>query len=211
MVKMTKLIKIACVSIILTSITIGKLWAETIIPCSPMPGSKVYRKMMSWREIRDKGIVKQKYDYSCGSGALATLMNIGFGEKVSEGDIIELILKDKYPFEIEVIETSGYSLLELKNVAEKMGYITAMRTLQIKHLYQLKAPVIVYYEPEGQKHFAVLKAAVGDRVYIADPARGNIRMSIFRFQNEWPGIILAIDKKNKKHNIKGKLINNVDK
>jgi hypothetical protein len=60
---------------------------------------------------------------------------------------------------------------------------------------QLKGPVLIYFVRHGFKHFAVFKRIKGDRVYLADPARGNIRMSIYHFQSEWPGYIRAIGKK----------------
>lgn len=172
----------------------SNLDAETTIPLTINNG-KIYKKVKTWKEIRDENIVKQQYDYSCGSGALATLMKIGFGEDIAEEDIIKLILKDKNQGEIQDIIKNGYSLLDLKKVAEKKGYFGEMYRLKLSHLYQLRGPVLIYFEPHGDKHFAVLKSVQGDRVFIADPARGNVRMSIYRFQKEWPGIILAIDKK----------------
>jgi predicted double-glycine peptidase len=158
-------------------------------------GLRAYRKVLTWKDLRDKNVVMQEYDYSCGSGALATLMWIGFGQKVSEIEIIKTILKGKTPAEIKVIETKGFSLLDLKQAADKMGYITAMYKLKLYHMRQLKGPVLIYFVRHGYKHFAVFKRIRGDRVYLADPARGNIRMSIYRFQSEWPGYILAIGKK----------------
>ncbi len=157
-------------------------------------GLRAYGKVLTWKDLRDKNVVMQEYDYSCGSGALATLMWIGFGQKVSETDIIKTILKGKTPAEIKVIETKGFSLLDLKQAADKMGYITAMYKLELYHMRQLKGPVLIYFVRHGYKHFAVFKRIRGDRVYLADPARGNIRMSIYRFQSEWPGYILAIGK-----------------
>jgi len=168
--------------------------AETEYPFR-LDGVRVYKRVANWKELRDKNVVKQKFDYSCGSGALATLMWIGFGDKVSEAEIIKLILGDKSEAEIKDIEKKGYSLLDLKQAAEKMGYTTAMYKLQLGHLRQLQGPVLIYIEHHGLKHFAVFKALKGDRVYLADPARGNTRMSTYRFENEWPGYILAIDKK----------------
>lgn len=158
-------------------------------------GLRAYRKVVTWKDMRDKNVVMQEYDYSCGSGALATLMWIGFGQKVSETEVIKTILKGKSPAEIKVIETKGFSLLDLKQAAEKMGYITAMYKLKLYHMRQLKGPVLIYFVRHGFNHFAVFKRIRGDRVYLADPARGNIRMSIYRFQSEWPGYILAIGKK----------------
>lgn len=155
---------------------------------------RVYKTLKSWKSLRDANVVKQGFDYSCGSGALATLMNIGFGEEVSEAEIIQEILKGKTDQEVTEIKSNGYSLLDLKRAAEAKGYQTAVYNLEIDHLFQLQGPVLIYFEPRGEKHFAVLKYVKGDRVYLADPARGNIRFNIYRFAEQWPGYIMAIDK-----------------
>jgi hypothetical protein len=34
----------------------------------------------------------------------------------------------------------------------------------------------------------------GDRIYLADPSRGNIRLSVDRFAKEWSGIALVLGK-----------------
>lgn len=167
--------------------------AETEYPFR-IDGVRAYKRVTSWKELRDQDVVKQEYDYSCGSGALATLMQIGFGDKVSEAQIIKLILEGKSEAEVKDIEKNGYSLLDLKQAAEKKGYITAMYKLQLVHLRQLQGPVLIYIVHHELKHFAVFKRISGNRVYLADPARGNIRMSIYRFEKDWPGYILAIEK-----------------
>jgi uncharacterized protein len=167
---------------------------ETAYPCR-LDGVRVYKHVANGKEMRDKNVVKQKFDYSCGSGALATLMRLGFGDQVSEAEIMKLILQGKSPEEISDIETNGYSLLDLKQAAEQKGYTAVVYKLQLSHLRQLQGPVLIYIEHHGLKHFTVFKGITGDRVYLADPARGNTRMSIYRFEPEWPGYILAIDKK----------------
>jgi uncharacterized protein len=168
--------------------------AEKEYPFRP-GGIRVYKQVTNWKELRDQDVVKQGFDYSCGSGALATLMLIGFDEKVSEAEIMKLILEGKSAAEIKDISKRGYSLLDLKQAAEKKGYTTGMYKLQMSQLRLLQKPVLIYIERHGLKHFAVFKGLKGDRVYLADPARGNIRASIYRFEKEWPGYILAIDKK----------------
>ena len=122
-------------------------------------------------------------------------MRLGFDDPVNESEIMRLILERKSPEEKQDIENSGYSLLDLKRAAEQKGYDTAVYKLQLAQLRQLQGPVLIYVEHHGLKHFAVFKGLKGDRVYLADPARGNTRMSIYRFEPEWPGYVLAIDKK----------------
>jgi predicted double-glycine peptidase len=40
--------------------------------------------VMSLRAQRDLGVVKQRYDFSCGAAALATLLTYGLGDAVGE-------------------------------------------------------------------------------------------------------------------------------
>jgi len=155
---------------------------------------RAYKALTPWKSLRDANVVKQGFDYSCGSGALATLMNLSFGDEVSEQEIIQEILKDKTAAEQADIKANGYSLLDLKRAAEAKGYQAFVYNLEIEHLFQLQGPVLIHFEPRGEKHFAVLKYVRGDRAYLADPARGNVRISIYRFAQQWPGYILAIDK-----------------
>ena len=59
---------------------------------------------------------------------------------------------------------------------------------------QLAAPVIVFIQPLGYVHFAVLRGIDRGRLFLADPARGNLRMSIARFLGEWDGIVFVLGK-----------------
>ena len=65
-------------------------------------------------------------------------------------------------------------------------------------LDKISGPVLVYIEPRGYKHFAVLRGVKGGRVYLADPARGNIRMPLYAFVETWRladgrGIIFVVE------------------
>jgi predicted double-glycine peptidase len=83
----------------------------------------------------------------------------------------------------------------MKRVAQEKGYQAGGFRLTLKQLHQLAAPVIVYLEPREYRHFAVLRAVRNGMVYLADPARGNMRMRIDQFLDEWQGhIIFALGK-----------------
>ncbi len=154
-------------------------------------------KRHTWIELRDKHVVKQKLDASCGAAALTTLMAFYYGENLSEQDILDILkvrtdkLSDE---ERRRKKKAGFSLLDLKYAAQKKGYKAAGFKLTIDQLRQLQAPVIVYVEPFGYHHFAVLRGIAGDRVFLADPGRGNLRMSIAHFKEEYGGIIFALGK-----------------
>jgi predicted double-glycine peptidase len=152
------------------------------------------KPVRSWKELRDQNVVIQTFDYSCGAGALATLMRYYFGDAVTEEGILLNILGPMSREEVEDREKNGLSLLDLKLCAERMGYQAAGVRLKYASLPKLRGPVLVHLQRKDYRHFAVLKGVRGDRVYLADPSCGNIRMSIDRFAKEWSGIALVLGK-----------------
>lgn len=146
------------------------------------------------KELRDRYVVKQDRDYSCGAAALATLLQYYFGDATSEQDLLTLLEGELTAEEKRKKERRGFSLLDLKHVAEQKGYDAGGFQLTLSELSQVAAPVIVFLEPMGYKHFAVYRGMKGDRVYLADPARGNLRMSLGRFQREWKGVVFVLGK-----------------
>jgi predicted double-glycine peptidase len=151
-------------------------------------------KRHSLKELRDRYIVKQRFDYSCGAAALATLLTYYFGDETSEQDILKVMMDELSKDERQRKEWRGFSLLDLKRMAQAKGYRAAGFKLSIEQLTQLAAPVIVFVQPLGYAHFAVLRGIDRGRVFLADPARGNLRMSTSRFVSEWGGIVFVLGK-----------------
>lgn len=158
--------------------------------------TRTEQPVRSWKYLRDQNVVIQRYDYSCGSGALATLMRYYFGDHVSEEEILISILNTMTYDEVVDREKYGLSLLDLKRYAEQRGYQAVAVRLNYANLLWLKGPVLIHLEREDYRHFAVLKGVRGDRVYLADPSRGNIRMSVNRFAQEWAGVALILGRKD---------------
>ncbi len=164
-------------------------------------GIRVNVPLKSMKDLRDKDLVKQRLDYSCGAAALATILRYGFGDEVKERDILielfDLLSED----EEGLRRKEGFSLLDLQHVAQARGYKAQGFRLAPQYLPKLGGPVIVFIEPRGYKHFAVLRGVRGDRVYLADPSRGNIRMPAYRFLEGWlgeegKGIVFVIEPKD---------------
>jgi hypothetical protein len=119
-------------------------------------------------------------------------MTYYFGDETSERELLNLIIDQLTKDEMELKEKRGFSLLDLKKVAQAKGYRAAGFKLTIEQLKQLAAPVLVFVEPRGYKHFAVLRGIDRGRIFLADPSRGNLRMSISRFLREWHGVIFVL-------------------
>jgi hypothetical protein len=145
----------------------------------PLPG-----QLTSWKSIRDAGVVRQALDYSCGSAALATLL-AGSGDPATEPEILRAVFEGLDEAAKSETIAEGLSLLDLQRVAEIRGHRAEGYRIGPEILAKINRPVIVYIEPYGYRHFAVLRGIKGDRVFLADPARGNVRMPIWRFLDMW--------------------------
>lgn len=148
---------------------------------------------------RDAGVVKQRFDYSCGSAALATLLTYGLNDPVDELTLMRTLLEPLSPDELAALQKKGLSLLHLQGLAQKRGHKAQGFRLHASQLAKISRPVIVHIKPGGYEHFAVLKGVRGDRVYLADPSLGNVRMPLYRFFDMWAdesgrGVIFAVER-----------------
>ena len=163
-------------------------------------GLRVDRPSRSMKDLRDQNLVKQRFDFSCGAAALATMLRYGFDYDITEQQILIDLFTQLSDDEKKVAERTGFSLLDLQRVARTRGYNAEGFRLTPAQLSMLDGPVIVFIEPRGYKHFAVLRGVRGDRVYLADPSRGNVRQPMYAFLDDWiqgggTGIIFVIEPK----------------
>ena len=158
-------------------------------------GLRVNKEVRNMREIKRKNIVTQSLDYSCGAAGLSTLLHYYHGDAVSEKDIIATILQF-VPLE-KIKERKGFSLLDLKNFAQTKGYKVTGYKMDMDFLRKLGKPVLVPIKFKNYSHFVIVKAVLANRVFIADPAAGNMSMKIDKFKNIWTnGIGLIIEREN---------------
>lgn len=163
--------------------------------------TKITLHIKSIKEFRDQDVVKQGFDYSCGSGALATLLSYGLGDMVSEEEILLQIFAPLLKDEEALKKKEGLSLLDLQGIAQARGHKAQGFRLTPENLIKLKRPVIVFIKPQGYEHFSVLKGIRNDRAYLADPSLGNVRMPIYKFLDMWldtngKGIIFVVERKD---------------
>jgi uncharacterized protein len=163
-------------------------------------GLRAERPIRSMKALRDQNLVKQRFDFSCGAAALATILRHGFGDEITEQQILIELFTQLSDDEKKTAERTGFSLLDLQRVAQRRGYAAEGFRLEPAQLSKLAGPVIVFIEPRGYKHFAVLRGMQNDRAYLADPSRGNIRQPMYAFLNDWvqdgsTGIIFVVEPK----------------
>lgn len=130
-----------------------------------------------------RGIVRQAYDYSCGSAALTTLLNGYVGTQLTEQQTMTGLLK--FGESERIIERRSFSLLDMKRFVAALGLESGGYKGAFEDLVAQGQPAIVPISYAGFKHFVVYKAYKDGRVYVADPALGNISFDEERFKQVW--------------------------
>ncbi|HCA5038574.1 TPA: C39 family peptidase [Acinetobacter baumannii] len=141
-------------------------------------------------EDQFRGIVRQAYDYSCGSAALTTLLNGYVGTSLTEQQTMSGLLQ--YGEYQRIIERRSFSLLDMKRFVKAIGLESGGYRGEFSDLVKLGQPAIVPISYAGFKHFVVYKAYKDGRVYVADPALGNISFDENRFKEIWDNNTLFV-------------------
>ncbi len=139
--------------------------------------------LKSRTEFTAAHIVKQQFDYSCGSAALATLLNYYLGEKLTERQIIAGLVE--YGDKKQIEKLRAFSLLDMKRFVEKLGYKGTGYKADITDLKTLGKPCIVPVEIFGYQHFCVFRGIVQDHVFLADPYMGDLSVPLEKFRKMW--------------------------
>lgn len=141
-------------------------------------------------EQQYRNIAHQAYDYSCGSAALTTVMNSYLGHKFVERQIMDGLLK--YGEYDKIVQRRGFSLLDMKRLVTALGYKSGGYKGKFDDLKKLEHPAIVPIHYGGFKHFVVVKKYKEGRVFVADPALGNISFPEERFKGIWENNVMFI-------------------
>lgn len=146
-------------------------------------------RVTSLKEARFASTLRQKYDFSCGSAALATLLTFHYGRPVDEQTVFTQMY---HVGDRAKISKQGFSLLDMKRYLTAHGYQADGFELPVERLAQEKLPAIVLLSERGYRHFVVVKGLSRGRVLVGDPAMGTRAMSIERFRHLWTNNILFV-------------------
>jgi uncharacterized protein len=191
-------------------IAILSLLAGSLVGCAPLAAGnsvdsgslvrtedlRVRKHVENWDEVKEKNVVMQDHEYTCGAAALATLMRYYFRDDVTEKEVLDEIQRQMPKAEWEEKFATGLSVRDLMRAArsKRFGYEAEARELKFEDLVELTAPVIVHLEKNEFQHFVVYRGVVEDRVYMADPILGNMRLPASEFQDQWTGVAMALSK-----------------
>ncbi len=157
------------------------------------PGYAFDNGFFSLKEIRERGVVMQKWENSCAAASIATVLTYGFHDPVSESDVAGDMLLGVEPRKVK--NRGGFSLLEMKRYIESRGYkADAYKNLSLTDLVLFNA-AIVPINKFGMNHYVVFNYKRGNKIFLSDPSYGNREMDIAEFQQVWMnGIAFVITK-----------------
>jgi len=137
----------------------------------------------TWIERRDRGVVKQSLDYSCGIAALATLLGMSFDTDVSESSLLALLEENANQWQLaNDWRERGVSLAILSQLAAHYNLSAIGVSVSAAGLMQLQKPAIAFIDYRGSPHFTVIKPPlVNSRIELADPSWGNRMLTRWQF------------------------------
>lgn len=160
---------------------------QSLVPNGPLRESVVLEPK-SVSQFRN--VIHQAYDYSCGSGALTTLLDYYLGRNLQERQVMEGMLQ--YGEADKIAARRGFSLLDMKRYVGQLGYKSGGFKATMADLDELEHPALVPIVYAGFKHFVVVRDVYNDHVFVADPALGNISFTRTRFEAIWDGNVVFV-------------------
>jgi predicted double-glycine peptidase len=162
--------------------------AATVEVRGPQDGGFATR-ITSLKEARFTTTLRQQYDFSCGSAAVATLLTHQYGLGVTEREVFTWMYAHG---DQAKIRREGFSMLDMKHYLGWRGLEADGFQQPVERLFDEKLPAIVLLSERGYRHFVVVKGIQRDRVLIADPAMGTRTLSHERFRQLWSNGILFV-------------------
>lgn len=176
-------------AVVATGVWCAVAFAQSSIDTYTLAGVPLTKHLKSVRDLRYRDIVSQKFDFSCGSAALATLLKYGYDIDIPEPEMIRRMMAFSSP---DVVVKNGFSMLDMKKFVETLGLRGRGFRVGIDALYHLQIPVLVLMNLDGYEHFVIVKHAEDGRIFIADPALGNRILLEKDFARTWNGLVFAV-------------------
>jgi uncharacterized protein len=161
--------------------------AETFRMQAPTGGYTL--QVTSWRGMPFRTVIRQRYDFSCGSAALATLLTYHYGRTTDEAHVFAAMYSAG---DQPLIRQRGFSLLDMQRHIQSLGLQADGYRVTLAQLERSGAPAIAMIEVNGYRHFVVIKGIRGDRVLVGDPAAGLMIYHRADFERYWNGVAFII-------------------
>jgi|AGTN01.1.fsa_nt_gi Predicted double-glycine peptidase len=145
--------------------------------------------VVSMKEARFKGVVRQEHDFSCGSAALATLLTHHYGRPTTERDAFESMYAAGNH---EAIQRFGFSMADMQRYLASVGFRAEGYRVSLDKLAEVGIPAVTLINTHGYSHFVVIKGIKDGHVLVGDPAMGVKVLPRDAFEGMWQGVVFVI-------------------
>lgn len=155
-----------------------------------MPGGlRLAVPVASVKALRFHSTMRQQYDFSCGSAAVATLLSHHYDRATTEQQVFEHMFQRG---DQARIRREGFSLLDMQRFLAVQGLRADGFNLPLQALRDAGLPAIVLVAEQGYQHFVVIKGIADGRLLLGDPARGTRAMTVAQFEAIWHNKLLFV-------------------
>ncbi len=151
--------------------------------------------MQSMVDARFVSVVRQQYDFSCGSAALATLLRFHYGYDVREQSAFLGMWAKGDQAQIRQV---GFSLLDMKRWLASRGLSADGYSVDLDQVAKTGVPGIALISIKNYRHFVVVKGVRTQEVLLGDPSIGLRVMPRNAFEEAWNGIYFVISEEQER-------------
>ncbi len=163
-------------------------WSGALELATP-GGLRLALPVASIKAMRFGTTLRQQFDFSCGSAAIATLLSHHYGRATTEQQVFEHMFRHG---DHGKIRREGFSLLDMQRFLAAQGLRADGFKLPLQALFDAGLPAIVLVAEQGYQHFVVIKGMAGGRLLLGDPARGTRAMPLAQFETIWTNKLLFV-------------------
>lgn len=138
---------------------------------------------------RFAGVVRQRFDFSCGSAALATLLRYHYDFDVREDNAFRGMWARGDQAQIRKL---GFSMLDMKRWLASRGIAADGYKVSLDQIMQTGVPGIALISIKNYRHFVVVKGVRPGEVLLGDSSSGLTVMPHDEFQAAWNGIYFVL-------------------
>jgi len=147
--------------------------------------------MVEAKSLQEKGwdrVIRQQYDFSCGSASVATLLTFHYQRETTEAEVFQSMIRAG---DAEQIQRHGFSMLDMKRYLDAQGLNADGFRISLDDFLKIGVPAITMVDTGGYKHFVVVKGIDADNILVGDPAAGTQVVPRDHFESLWNGTVLG--------------------
>ncbi len=146
-------------------------------------------KVRSMQELRYLETVRQRFDFSCGSAAVATLLSHHYSRQTKEAEVFLSMWKTG---DQDKIRRQGFSMLDMKSYLDGLGFQADGFRIPAKRIGEVGVAGVVLLSKLDQPHFVVVSGEKNGELLLSDPARGVWSLHSSELEELWNGIFFAV-------------------